>query len=43
MPEGYGVGPATAADWGEQKPEPSRRLLARVFSYFLPYWPQAWP
>ncbi len=38
MPESYCVGPAMATDWGEQKPELSRRLLARVFSYFLPYW-----
>ncbi len=30
-----------ATDWGEQKPEVSRRLLARVFAYFLPYWPPA--
>src|SRR5262252_6604312 len=41
MPEQYCVGPAMATDWGEQKPQLTRRLLARVFRYFLPYWPQA--
>jgi len=41
MPEQYCVGPAMATDWGEQKPQLTRRLLGRVFSYFLPYWSQA--
>ncbi|MDQ6876905.1 MAG: ABC transporter ATP-binding protein/permease [Candidatus Dormibacteraeota bacterium] len=27
-----------ATDWGEEKPEISRRLVGRVFAYFLPYW-----
>ena len=38
MPEKYCVGPSMATDWGEEKPEISRRLLGRVFCYFLPYW-----
>jgi len=29
-----------ATDWGEEKPRLSRRLLGRVFAYFLPYWPR---
>ncbi len=40
MPDQYCVGPAMATDWGEEKPEVSRRLLGRVFGYFLPYWPR---
>lgn len=35
MPEQYCVGPSMATDWGDEKPEISRRLLGRVFSYFL--------
>ena len=27
-----------ATDWGEEKPEISRRLVGRVSCYFLPYW-----
>jgi len=38
MPEQYCVGPAMATDWGEQQPRLTRRLLGRVFRYFLPYW-----
>jgi ATP-binding cassette, subfamily B, bacterial len=30
-----------ATDWGEEQPKISRRLLGRVFCYFLPYWRQA--
>jgi len=30
-----------ATDWGEEKPQFSRRLLGRIFCYFLPYWPRA--
>lgn len=30
-----------ATDWGDEKPDLSRRLLGRVFRYFLPYWPRA--
>lgn len=40
MPEQYCVGPSMATDWGEEKPRLTRRLLGRVFSYFLPYWPR---
>jgi ATP-binding cassette subfamily B protein len=40
MPEQYCVGPAMATDWGEQKPQLTRRVLGRAFHYFLPYWPQ---
>jgi ATP-binding cassette, subfamily B, bacterial len=40
MPEQYCVGPSMATDWGEQKPQLTRRLLGRVFGYFLPYWAQ---
>lgn len=29
-----------ATDWGEEKPELTRKLLARIFKYFLPYWPR---
>jgi ATP-binding cassette, subfamily B, bacterial len=38
MPEQYCVGPAMATDWGEQQPRLTRRLLGRVFRYFIPYW-----
>jgi len=41
VPDRYCAGPNMATDWGEQKPDISRRLLARVFAYFLPYWPRA--
>ncbi len=27
-----------ATDWGEEQPKLTRRLLGRVFCYFLPYW-----
>lgn len=27
-----------ATDWGEDKPKVSRRLLGRIFRYFVPYW-----
>jgi len=37
MPEQYCVGPAMATDWGEQKPQLTRRLLGGVFRYFFPY------
>jgi ATP-binding cassette, subfamily B, bacterial len=30
-----------ATDWGEEQPKISRRLLGRVFCYFMPYWRQA--
>ncbi|MDQ6918500.1 MAG: hypothetical protein M3Z98_03980 [Candidatus Dormibacteraeota bacterium] len=30
-----------ATDWGEEQPKISRRLLGRVFCYFVPYWRQA--
>jgi ATP-binding cassette subfamily B protein len=30
-----------ATDWGEEQPVLSRRLLGRVFRYFLPYWHRA--
>lgn len=40
MPEQYCVGPSMATDWGDEKPKLSRRLLGRVFAYFLPYWPR---
>lgn len=39
MPEQYCVGPAMATDWGEEQPTVSRRLLGRIFRYFVPYWP----
>ena len=39
MPEQYCVGPAMATDWGEEQPKISRRLLGRIFRYFVPYWP----
>src|SRR5205823_8760901 len=38
MPESYCVGPSMAVDWGEDQPVLTRRLLQRVFCYFLPYW-----
>ena len=38
----YCVGPAMAVDWGEDQPEldpaDQRRMMARVLSYFRPYW-----
>jgi ATP-binding cassette, subfamily B, bacterial len=38
----YCVGPAMAVDWGEDQPELAaadrRRMIARVLSYFRPYW-----
>jgi ATP-binding cassette subfamily B protein len=38
----YCVGPAMAVDWGEDQPEldpaDRRRMIARVLSYFRPYW-----
>ena len=38
----YCVGPAMAVDWGEDQPELApadrRRMMARVLSYFRPYW-----
>ena len=38
----YCVGPAMAVDWGEDEPELApadrRRMMARVLSYFRPYW-----
>src|SRR5262249_61034632 len=38
----YCVGPAMAVDWGEDQPElgpaDRRRMMARVLSYFRPYW-----
>ncbi|MDQ6773723.1 MAG: ABC transporter ATP-binding protein/permease [Candidatus Dormibacteraeota bacterium] len=30
-----------ATDWGEEQPKISRRLLGRVFGYFVPYWRKA--
>jgi ATP-binding cassette, subfamily B, bacterial len=41
VPDKYCVGPSMATDWGEEQPRISRRLLGRVFCYFLPYWRQA--
>ena len=38
MPDKYCVGPSMATDWGEDKPKVSRRLLGRIFRYFVPYW-----
>jgi ATP-binding cassette subfamily B protein len=38
----YCIGPAMAVDWGEDQPEldpaDRRRMIARVLSYFRPYW-----
>jgi len=38
----YCVGPAMAVDWGDDQPELApadrRRMIARVLSYFRPYW-----
>jgi ATP-binding cassette subfamily B protein len=38
----YCIGPAMAVDWGEDQPELNpadrRRMIARVLSYFRPYW-----
>jgi ATP-binding cassette subfamily B protein len=41
VPESYCVGPSMALDWGEGQPALTRRLLQRVFCYFLPYWRRA--
>jgi ATP-binding cassette, subfamily B, bacterial len=41
MPDSYCVGPSMATDWGEEQPVLTRRLLQRVFRYFLPYWRRA--
>ncbi|MDQ6899393.1 MAG: ABC transporter ATP-binding protein/permease [Candidatus Dormibacteraeota bacterium] len=41
VPDKYCVGPSMATDWGEEQPKISRRLLGRVFGYFVPYWRKA--